>query len=113
MRGVTRSAMVQITSSAAEILQQQRDEQSIPDAYGVRLYAAKGADNDRFGIAMGFALDPAEGDEVTEEHGTRLFVAREVAGVLADARLDAASDTADTGEGSPRLVLRKGGDSRP
>jgi hypothetical protein len=34
-------------------------------------------------------------------------VAREVAGVLADARLDAINDRSATGDESPRLVLRK------
>ncbi len=52
-------------------------------------------------VSLGFAEEPLEGEEVTETAGTQIFVAREVAGPLADSLID----VTDTAEG-PQLVIR-------
>jgi Fe-S cluster assembly iron-binding protein IscA len=96
--------VVRITATAADVIERQRHEHSIPESYGIRVFGTGGAG--RSGLALKFAARPAEDDEISEQHGTRLYVSREVAGVLADVDIDAVTDHADHGEHRPRLVLR-------
>jgi Fe-S cluster assembly iron-binding protein IscA len=56
-------------------------------------------------VGLAFAAVPAEDDEVTEQEGTRMFVAPEVVEPLSSAALDV-EETPD----GPQLVLsRQGG----
>lgn len=79
--------MLQLSPTAAEALNQARDEQDVPEDYGVRVSAEAGPDG-QTGLAVGFAEGPAEGDEVTEQAGTQVFIAEEVAGPLAESVID-------------------------
>lgn len=92
--------MLKLTQSAADALQQARDEQDVPDDYGVRVSAQAGPDG-QTGLAVGFAEAPAETDEVTEQAGTELYVAEELTGPLSESLIDM-QDT----ERGPQLVVR-------
>lgn len=91
--------MLQVTSAAATQLAQARESQGIPDTFGVRVF---GEPQPNGGISLGltFAELPAEDDEVSEQEGTRIFVAPEVVEPLAAAALD----VEETPEGA-KLVL--------
>ena len=91
--------MLQVTSAAATQLAQARESQGIPDTFGVRVF---GEPQPNGGISLGlaFAELPAEDDEVSEQEGTRIFVAPEVIEPLAAAALD----VEETPEGA-KLVL--------
>lgn len=79
--------MLELSQTAAEALDQARDEQDVPEDYGVRVSAQPGPDG-QTGLAVGFAEAPAEGDEVSEQAGTQLFVAEELTGPLAESVID-------------------------
>ena len=80
--------MLQLTSAAAAQIAQARQSQGLPESFGVRLV---GESQPGGGISLGltFAEVPAEDDQVTEQEGTRVFVAPEVVEPLATAALDA------------------------
>lgn len=92
--------MLKISQTAADALDQARDEQDVPEDYGVRVSAQPGPDG-QTGLAVGFAEAPAEGDEVTEQAGTQLFVAEELTDPLAESVIDM-QDT----ERGPQLVVK-------
>lgn len=92
--------MLQLSDSAAEALRQVRDDQDVPPGHGVRIGTQAGPDGQP-GLAVGFAEAPAEGDQVTEQAGTELYVAQEVAEPLADSVID----LEDTDQG-PQLVVK-------
>jgi Fe-S cluster assembly iron-binding protein IscA len=79
--------MLQLSSSAAAALDQARDEQDVPDSFGLRVSAQPGPDG-QTALGLGFAEAPAEGDQVSEQAGTELYVAPEVAEPLADSLID-------------------------
>lgn len=92
--------MLELTQSAADALDQARTEQDVPEDHGIRVSAQPGPDG-QTGLAVGFAEGPAEGDEVTEQAGTTLFVAEELTGPLAESVID----LQDTEQGQ-QLVVR-------
>jgi Fe-S cluster assembly iron-binding protein IscA len=79
--------MLQLTSAAATQLAQARESQGLPDSFGLRVF---GEPQPGGGVSLGlaFAEVPAEDDQVSEQAGTRLFVAPEVVEPLATAALD-------------------------
>jgi Fe-S cluster assembly iron-binding protein IscA len=79
--------MLQLTSAAATQLAQARESQGLPDSFGLRVF---GEPQPGGGVSLGlaFAEVPAEDDQVSEQEGTRLFVAPEVVEPLATAALD-------------------------
>ena len=91
--------MLQLTSAAAAQIAEARQSRGLPDSFGLRVFGESQPDG---GISLGltFAEVPAEDDQVTEQEGTRLFVAPEVVEPLAAASLDAE----ETAEGV-KLVL--------
>ncbi|MDP8961202.1 MAG: hypothetical protein M3N32_06270 [Actinomycetota bacterium] len=91
--------VLQLSQSAADVLQQARDEQDIPDDYGVRVSAQAGPGG-QTSLAVGFVEGPAEGDKVTEEAGMELYVSEEVAGPLAESMID----VEDSGRGAQLVV---------
>ena len=97
--------MLQCTQTAAMGLQELRRSQGIPDDYGVRVFASETPEGDA-ALAIGFADRPFEGDQVTEQHGTRVFVAQEVADELDHVELDLAPDVSGNGNHPSQLVLR-------
>lgn len=92
--------MLQLSQSAAEALDQARDEQGVPDDYGIRVSAVPGPEG-QTGLAVDFAEEPDEGDEVSEQAGTQVFISEEVAGPLSESVID----IQETGEGA-QLVVR-------
>ena len=97
--------MLQCTQAAASTLREVRETQGLPDSYGIRVFGASGPEGE-VGLGIGFAEQPAAGDEVGESAGTRLFVAPEVADNLADMALDVVPAPADDGSEAPQLVVR-------
>lgn len=91
--------MVLLTQAAAAQVAQSRESAGLPDTYGLRLFAEPQPGG---GVSLGltFAEVPAEDDQVSEQQGTRVFVAPEVIEPLAAAALD----VQETPEGT-KLVL--------
>ncbi|MGH9198741.1 MAG: hypothetical protein ACRD1T_23805, partial [Acidimicrobiia bacterium] len=52
-------------------------------------------------VRMAFVEDPESGDEVQEQHGTKLFIAPELSEPLSEAFIDAETNNGDT-----KLVLK-------
>lgn len=92
--------MLQITQGAAALLTVLRDGQDVPDTYGVRVFP-ESTEPGEVTIGLGFTDAPAEGDQVTEQDGLKVFVAPELAAPLEDAAIDVTGDN-----GASRLVFR-------
>jgi Fe-S cluster assembly iron-binding protein IscA len=91
--------MLQVTDSAVNVLEEARVAQQVPESFGVRVFARTGNDG-QAALAVAFTEEPAEGDQVTEQSGTEVYVAPEVAEPLAEHKLD----VEQTPEG-PQLAL--------
>lgn len=79
--------MLQVTQAAARALAETRQEQGLPDTYGVRVFGQPRSEG-QMAVGLSFAEAPAADDQVTEEGGTRVFVASEVAEPLDSSALD-------------------------
>lgn len=97
--------MLQCTPTAAATLEEVRAANDIPDDFGVRIFAAQTPEGE-VGLGIDFRAEPAAGDAVTEQHGTTIMVAPELAEQLSDVTLDVVPDPSADGHGSPQLVLR-------
>lgn len=97
--------MLQCTPAAAATLEEVRQQNAIPGDFGIRLFAARSPEGD-VGLGVDFAEQPAEGDEVTEQHGTKLIVAPEISEQLSSLILDVVPDPSANGDAPPQLVLR-------
>lgn len=91
--------MLQLTHAAAAQIDEARRVQGLPETVGLRVFGEPQPEGE-MGLGLTFAEVPAEDDQVTEQEGTRIFVAPEVAGPLASAALD----VAETPQGT-KLVL--------
>lgn len=91
--------MLQLSDTAADALQEVRNEQEVPDTFGVRVSTQPGPDGQP-GLAIGFTEGPAEGDEVTEHSGLELYVSEDIAEPLAQSVLD----IQDTDQGAQLVV---------
>jgi Fe-S cluster assembly iron-binding protein IscA len=90
----------QVSESAVNVLQEARARQEVPESFGVRVFAQP----DEAGqatLALAFAEQPAEGDQVTEQAGTEIYVAPELAEPLAGHILD----IAETPEGAELTLV--------
>jgi Fe-S cluster assembly iron-binding protein IscA len=85
--------MLQLTSRAAIQVAQARESQGLPDTFGLRVFGEPQPDGG-ISLTLAFAQVPAEDDQVSEQEGTRIFVAPEVVEPLATAALDV-EETAD------------------
>lgn len=95
--------MLLITHDAAELISELRRNQDVPDDHGLRVFAESiDAAADEVTIGLGFTDAPAVGDQVTEQEGLKLFVARELTAPLDDAAIDVTPAT----NGVQRLVFR-------
>lgn len=92
--------MLQITHDAATFLTELRRGQSVPDDYGLRIFA-QASEPGEVTIGLGFTDTPVAGDEVSEQEGMRIFVSPELAAPLEDAAIDVTD-----GDGAARLVFR-------
>jgi Fe-S cluster assembly iron-binding protein IscA len=91
--------VLQVSDTAVSVLEEARTAQEVPETFGVRLFAQTD-DTGQAGLALAFAEEPADGDTVTQQHGTDIYVAPELAEPLATSMLD----VEQTPEG-PQLAL--------
>jgi Fe-S cluster assembly iron-binding protein IscA len=96
--------MLTCTPAAAASLEEVRKQNLYPDELGVRIFPAQSPEGE-VGLGIDFA-QPAEGDRVTEQHGTTLIVDPELDEQLAELTLDVVPDPSGNGNASPQLVLR-------
>jgi Fe-S cluster assembly iron-binding protein IscA len=96
--------MLQCTQAAASTLRHVREQEGIPETYGLRVFPAQ-APTGEVNLQLGFVEAPADGDQVNEAHGERLFVAPEIAEDLSALALDAVSDPTTDGAAPAQLVL--------
>lgn len=99
--------MLHLTESAVLLLDATKRQQGVPQDFGVRV-AGAAAPEGEVGVAISFAEGPADGDVVDEQHGTRVFVAADVADALTEAELDASVSVSANGSTPATLVLRAG-----
>lgn len=92
--------MIQLTDPAASILQEARDDQDLPDDYGVRI-SAQPDDEGELRVGLAFSEGPQDDDEIVEGDGLELYVAQEVAEALAQSVL-AVGEV----DGTEQLVIR-------
>jgi Fe-S cluster assembly iron-binding protein IscA len=83
--------VLQVTESAVSALNEARETQEVPASFGVRVFAQADENGDP-ALALAFAEEPVEGDEVTEQNGTEIYVAPELVEPLAGSML-AVEDT--------------------
>lgn len=97
--------MLECTQAAALNLDQVRAQQGLPDTFGARLFPVTAPDG---AVTLGIELtEPAEGDEVLDQHGTHVIIAPEIADQLADMTLDVVPDPTANGDAPAQLVLRQ------
>lgn len=99
--------MLQVTDAAVNVLEQARNAQEIPDSFGVRVFA-QADESGEAALALAFAAEPADGDQVTQQGGTEIFVAPELADPLATSRLD----VEDTAEGQQLALVPQEGEEQ-
>jgi Fe-S cluster assembly iron-binding protein IscA len=92
--------MLQVSETAITALQAARDAQELPDSFGVRVFGEP-TDSGQMAVSLTFAEVPLENDQVTEQDGTQLFIAPEVAEPLSASVID----LEDTAQG-PELVIK-------
>lgn len=94
--------MLQVSSSAIAVLEEARTAQDVPDDHGLRVWAEPDPqDPSRTSLGVGFTPEPQDGDQVTEQAGTEVYVSAELAEPLAGSVID----VEDAGAG-PQLVIR-------
>jgi Fe-S cluster assembly iron-binding protein IscA len=98
--------MLQVTHAAATQLADVRRAQGIPDTFGIRVFEQSGAGGEVM-LGLQFAEDPSADDVVTEQEGTWVFVAPEVADRLATSALD----VEHTAEGATLVVTPQDSDA--
>lgn len=91
--------MLQVTHSALAALGEARAAHGVPDSFGVRVFA-QARENGQATLALAFAEQPAEGDQVIQQGNTEIYVAPDLAEPLSQSKLD----VEDTQEG-PQLTL--------
>ena len=97
--------MLQVSDTAITALEAARNAQELPESFGVRVFGQR-TDTGQMAVSLAFAEVPLEDDEVTEQDGTQLFIAPEVAEPLSDSVID----LEDTPQG-PELVIKPQADA--
>jgi Fe-S cluster assembly iron-binding protein IscA len=85
--------MLQMTSQAAATLSRARQQEGLPEHFGVRIFANPAPETNssqRANYGFGFVDGPKAGDAIGEAEGTSYYVAPEVAPALEDVVLDVA-----------------------
>jgi Fe-S cluster assembly iron-binding protein IscA len=94
--------LLQVSNAAIAALEEARAAQDIPEDHGLRVSAEPDPqDPTRMSLGLGFTEQPADGDQVTEQAGTEVYIAPEIAEPLADSVLDI-----EDSEAGPQLVIR-------
>lgn len=92
--------MLQVSESAVSVLREARTTQDVPESYGLRVFAQPD-ESGQPALALAFAEEPAEGDQVSQQAGTDLYVAPELAEPLAEHVLD----VEETAEGAALTLV--------
>lgn len=92
--------MLQVSDAAAAVLEETRSAEELPETVGVRVFAQPDPSGD-MQVSLTFAEEPLPDDEVTEQAGTQVYIAPEVAEPLSDSVLDL-EQAAD----GPQLVIK-------
>ncbi|HWB71566.1 MAG TPA: hypothetical protein VG452_05045 [Egibacteraceae bacterium] len=79
--------MLHVSENAAAALENVRSTEGLPESYGVRLSGGQEAGGDIV-VRLAFVETPEEADQVTEQSGTEVYVAPEVAEPLSTAVMD-------------------------
>jgi Fe-S cluster assembly iron-binding protein IscA len=79
--------MLHVSENAAAALENLRASEGIPETYGVRLSGAEESDGNIV-INLAFVEQADDADQVTEQSGTEVYVAPEVAAPLSTAVMD-------------------------
>ena len=79
--------MLRLTDAAAAELAELRQAQGLPDSFGLRVFGEPQSGG-QLALQLAFTEVPAEDDEISEQQGTRVFVAPEVVDPLSRAALD-------------------------
>lgn len=96
--------MLQCTPAAARSLDEARSQRGLPDSCGPRLFPVETPEG---AVGLGVELtEPVEGDQVVDQHGTRLILAPEIVDQLAEMTLDVEPDPTSNGDVPAQLVLR-------
>lgn len=93
--------MLRLSENAAAVLENVRAAEGVPESYGVRLSGGQEPDGSIM-ISLAFIESPEEADQVTEQSGTDVYVAAEVAEPLSTAVMDV-----QDGDAGPQLVFRE------
>lgn len=78
--------MLQISAEAAAVLSELRVSRGIPETYGLRIYSEAEPEGQK--VQVTFTESPEEGDHVSEQRGTKLFIAEDLATPLSEAFID-------------------------
>jgi len=97
--------VLEITRGAAALLTELREDQEVPEDYGLRVFPET-AQPGEVTIGLGFTDQPAAGDHVAEQEGMKVFVAQELATPLEDSAIDVTKEN-----GAPQLVFRPKGEN--
>ena len=83
--------MLRLSENAAAALENARAAGGVPESYGVRLSGGQEPDGDIV-VNLAFVPAPEPADQVTEQSGTDVYVAPEVAAPLSRAVMDVRDD---------------------
>lgn len=92
--------MLSITSSAASVVGDIREQQEVPEGFALRVFPQDTPEGTQ--ITLAFSPSPNDDDLVTETDGTKVYVAPDLAETLSDAIID----TQATPQGES-LIIRK------
>lgn len=80
--------MLTLTDSAKEMVRDMVSAESAPEGSGLRIAAAHDEEGGP-ALSLELATEPAEGDQVLDDEGTRVFLEPEAASMLDDKVLNA------------------------
>jgi len=80
--------MLTLTDSAKDVVRDMVESGGAPEGSGIRIASEQGADGSE-GLSLSLASQPAEGDQVVDEDGSRVFLEPRAAAMLDDKVLDA------------------------
>ncbi|MEV0727656.1 MULTISPECIES: adhesin [Polymorphospora] len=80
--------MLTLTDNAVTVIRDLTTQQEVPEGAGLRI----ATDTSAGALTLGLADQPAQGDQVVDDSGARIFLDPEAAQILDDKALDASVD---------------------
>jgi iron-sulfur cluster assembly protein len=80
--------MLTMTEQARDVVREMVEAGGAPEGSGIRIASEQAADGGE-GLSLALATEPADGDQVVEEDGSRVFLEPRAASMLDDKVLDA------------------------